>query len=215
VKGRKTLLYLIPWVVLGLWSGCRIPGCLVPPCVVSDTLVEVNDASIPTVPDQEIPGCFNVSIVRTFGNDAERDMIRMAEELPSTAGPTWVSTTKTTGLTDANGNPVLSIADAVTAEALTYFAKHMLSLQTSTDPEIIQIYLYYSARLVDAPIGPLPVSVAKSTSHRPIVRLDLQYSEEHRQDGYHGSSTWREVEFDQTGAVIEIRGDGEAIAYGP
>lgn len=190
-----------------LIGACALNGCFNPPCMVGDTLVEVNDASVPMVPDQELnlqstSYCVIVSVVRYFENGAEREMIQRAEDFPSTTGPTWTSATKATSLRDANGEPRFVVADAVTSEALSYYAKRALSIQTS-NPENGVIRVFYTARLIDE-------QATGGEMHGPIVHLDLDYRE-----GYGGRRgkfyTWREVEFDQAGEVVNVRGDGEAF----
>jgi hypothetical protein len=201
--------YSGPSILDVLLLPCILSGCFIPPCEVGDALVIVDDASVPMVPDQEITGCFEVSIVRTFSNDAERELIRKAEGLASTVGPSWASPSMSPSVVDANGDPAFLIADAVTTEALSYYAKHVLAFQTSSNRGNARAGLTYTARLLETPEGSMPEGVARG----PIVRLELGYSEWYGPLAASGFGAWREVEFNQAGEVVDVRGDGEASTY--
>ncbi|MEK6642825.1 MAG: hypothetical protein AABZ08_02875 [Planctomycetota bacterium] len=161
------------------------------------------------MPDQAFTGCFEVSIVRTFNSDAERELIQRAEDLASTVGPTWVSTTQTPGLADADGNPAFLIADAVTSEDLAYYANRILTFQTSANRGTTRFYLSYTAHIIDKLVGTDPLTA----KHRTIVRLQQGYSEWYGPLAASGPDAWREVEFDEAGEVVEVRGDGETVVF--
>ncbi len=216
MKGRATRWQIILVAVACLMSGCSFvfPGCdysFVDTCVVDPTLIVVDDAASPAVPDQEITGCSTVSIIRTFANETERAMIQKSEDLASTVGSTWYSDPLPAPYFD--GERLSQYPGAVTSEALFYYAKRVLSVQTSTTPENPRVILTYTARLLGEPRGAL--YYYNGALYRPTVRLELLYSEGFSQVVGADFTAWREVEFDQTGAVIEIRGDGDVISYGP
>lgn len=210
MKCRTKRVCLILGIVASLMPGCTIafPGCdysFVDTCVVDPTLIVVDDAASPSVPDQIVTGCISVSIVRTVANEVEREMVRKAEALASTIGTTWFGGTSSTVI---NGDQFL-VADAVTSEALSYYAKRALSFQTSTTPENPRIYLTYSARLLGEPRGAL--YFYNGALYGPTVRLELGYGEGYNQIAGAGFTAWREVVFDQAGEVAQIRGDGETF----
>ncbi|MBI5762791.1 MAG: hypothetical protein HZA51_04615 [Planctomycetes bacterium] len=137
-------------------------------------------------------------------------MIQRAEDLASTIGPTWVSTTAMLGYYEGNGEPAYLIGDAlatnaVTSEALVYYTFRILTYQTSTERGNIRGGLTYTARVVDQPVG----ANFQSAARRTIVRLTLGYSEWYGPLAAAGIYVWREVEFDEAGDVIEVRGDGD------
>jgi hypothetical protein len=179
------------------------------PCVVGDTLVQVRDGSIPPIPDQAFTSeCINVSIVRTFENDAEQELIQQAEGLASTVGSTWymvpdyLSPSDPFPLDDSQ----LLTPDAVNSEALSYYAKRTLSFQTSQNSANARtrIDLTYTARVIQldrlGPQGPI---------HGFTVQLVLGYSQWYGPLAATSFSAMREVDFDESGQIVEIRGDGE------
>jgi hypothetical protein len=198
----------IPSILELLSNACFVAGCFAPPCV-NNVFVEVNDTTTPMVPDQDINGCIGgIYVNRTFGSDFGRELIQRAEDLASTAGPSWVSATKQPSIVDANGDPAFLIVDAVTSEAIAYYAKRVLSLQTSTNPGLTRNGLCYTAGFVGQ-YDPVPDGAMRTLT----VRLELGYSEGDGQHPSNGVDAWREVEFDTYGELIEIRGDGEATVY--
>ncbi|MBI5762792.1 MAG: hypothetical protein HZA51_04620 [Planctomycetes bacterium] len=193
-----------------LMAGCQfvVPGCdysFVDACVVDPTLVVVDDAASPAVPDQEITGCSTVSINRTYANETERAMIQTSEDLASTVGSTWYSDPLQAPYFD--GERLSQYPGAVTSEALFYYAQRVLSVQTSTTPENPRVNLTYTARLLGEPRGAL--YYYNGALIRPTVRHELQYGEGFSQVIGANFTAWREVEFDQAGVVAQIRGDGE------
>ncbi len=159
--------------------------------------IQINDGEAPTVPDQQILGCNVVSITRIYQNDNERSLIMKAESLPSTAGPTWVSATRTASLRDANGDPLFLFAGAVNAEALSYYANRVRAFQQTASPENPRIGLEYTARAFP--------TVALTGSQ--YVSLELTYTEPYGPRTVAGFTLRREVEFDQDGNVTAISGD--------
>jgi hypothetical protein len=208
MKRRTTRWQILLGAVACQVSGCSlvVPGCdygLVGSCVVDPTLIVVDAAASPTVPDQKIPGCFNVLISRTYLSDSERELIQRAEDLASTAGRFWFNETVFTVVEGEN----YVVADAVTSEALAYYAKRALRFQTATTAEYFRVYLNYTARLLGERRGDL--YYYNGALYGPTVRLQLQYGEGYGYPVGVAFTAWREVVFDQAGAIIQIRGDGK------
>ncbi|MBI5762952.1 MAG: hypothetical protein HZA51_05435 [Planctomycetes bacterium] len=155
----------------------------------------------PVVPDQDVSGCVTVIVGRVFENDAEREMIRIAESIPSTIGPTWYSSTRTPGVVDENGNPLYLFADAITSDALIYYAQRARTLQTSSNSETVRVWLDYGASVS---------SPRLNSEVRSTVYLRLSYTEIHGAlySASTGFAAARQVDFDDAGNVVAVRLDG-------
>lgn len=179
----------------------QLCNCFLAPCENSDHLVVIDGTSIPAVPDQETAGCVEVAIYRSFDNDAGRELILTAESLASTAGPTWVSQTRSTKLRDANGAPLFPVAGAVNSEALAFYAERARAFQVSTSPDDPRVILRYKAQLYR------PGELYGEILQGPLVVLSLEYSEAYKPYTVAGFSLAREVAFDESGHVVDIRRD--------
>ncbi|QDV90456.1 hypothetical protein RAS2_15350 [Phycisphaerae bacterium RAS2] len=177
-----------------------INGCcyMFPPCEVDEQLVGVDMTKTPSVSDQVIEGCYSALVERVFGDENERQLILRAEALPSTIGPQWQSQSRTSSFGYA-------FPDALTDEALAFYASRIRSFQTGEGDLPCRASVYYRARVI-----PQEGSSSGDPGNRKTVRLEIAHDEIRGPTAASGIVAWREVDFDATGEVVDVRGDGEA-----
>ncbi len=214
MKQGHTLGFVVAcWSMVGL-TGCDYflqryiedqCDCYLTPCVVSESPIQMGGTDGFAVPDQSsnVYGtqCTDILVRRTYLDDYEKSLILKAESLASTTGPTWVSTKFQGNLLDESGEPLVLIAGAVNAEALTYYANRGLAFQKDASPENPRIYLYYTAN----------VYVSVDADPVAYVALQLTYSEVYGPKSGDGVMRDRMITFDQEGNVTSISGDDVQI----
>ena len=207
------------WTIIALagLAGCQDLALLAPcldPVSGADILIHENQS--PEIPDQTTVGCFQISVVRTYATEAERELILTAETLPAADGESWYD--------DRFARFGYHAPHRLGAEALGYYVRRIRDLQTGeiTRPDTaITARLTYHARVIH-PEG-VGDSAQSPGAGSVIVRLELNYYEDYRTLGPNplawlgvssytggGPTAVREITFDAQGDVTRIEGDGGA-----
>lgn len=203
-------------------SGCQTNPFQPVPICSNDAgdPIQVADPTTGIVPDQ-ISGndCNSVTIERAYYSDSEKQLIAMAEAVPSTVGDHWYSETKTAAVdTSDSAIPNLFIADAANGEALKYYIDRSTFFTQHHDQFGVISSLTYKAT-VSSQVPSYSLNGAVLTNVN-VVSVTLEYSELFPTIeltlfiglGPPGDAPTihREVIFDKDGNLVGVTGDGMA-----